>query len=160
MEDSKTRNTSKAIFVTASPSPGSRADTEQVRGAFEGLNLRTGGNARDAFNKITQFDAKEMEGGKGKQAFEYYLSLVLGHIGQSFFSAPSGELKVTNTRKLQMGPSQQKSTNIPLQGMGASLYTPVYNSWAHIIDYMPYYDITVWAHAWYIYYQVVAYGPM
>jgi superoxide dismutase len=67
---------------------------------------------------------------------------------------------VTNTRKLRMGPSQRKSTNIPLQGMGPSLYTPVYNGWAHIIDYMPYYDITVWAHAWYIYYQVVAYGPM
>ena len=36
------------------------------------------------------------------------------HISQSFFSAPSAELKVTNSRKLQMGPSQQKSTNIPL----------------------------------------------
>ena len=33
---------------------------------------------------------------------------------QSFFPAPSGELKVTSTRKLRLGPSQRKSTNIPL----------------------------------------------
>ena len=33
---------------------------------------------------------------------------------QSFFPTPSGELKVTSTRKLRLGPSQWKSTNIPL----------------------------------------------
>ena len=33
---------------------------------------------------------------------------------QSFFPAPSGELKVTSTRKLRLGPFQRKSTNIPL----------------------------------------------
>ena len=43
------------------------------------------------------------------------------HISQSFFSAPSAELKVTNARKLRMGPSQWKSTNIPLQCMGPYL---------------------------------------
>ena len=43
------------------------------------------------------------------------------HISQSFFSAPSAELKVTNARKLRMGPSQRKSTNIPLQCMGPYL---------------------------------------
>ena len=39
---------------------------------------------------------------------------VTGQPRQSFFPAPSGELKVTSTRKLRLGPSQRKSTNIPL----------------------------------------------
>ena len=33
------------------------------------------------------------------------------HIGQSYFPAPSGELEMTSNRKLQVGPSQRKSTN-------------------------------------------------
>ena len=49
------------------------------------------------------------------------LTRIAYHISQSFFSAPSAELKVTNARKLRMGPSQWKSTNIPLQCMGPYL---------------------------------------
>ena len=33
------------------------------------------------------------------------------HIGQSYCPAPSGEPEMTSNRKLQVGPSQRKSTN-------------------------------------------------
>lgn len=76
---SKSKPRSKTVSVTASPSPESRVDTEQLRGTFEGLDIRMGGNLKvNVLDEVTQFDAKEMESGEGKQAFEYYLSAVLG----------------------------------------------------------------------------------
>ena len=62
------------------------------------------------------FDSKSVS-----KKYSFSQVMLSTHTSQSFFSAPSMELKVTNACKLQMGPSQRKSTNILLQCMGPYL---------------------------------------